>query len=51
MFPFTYLYTTIDSDYNFHLNTIKEMLRVTSNEIRIYPLVKNRGKKSDFVKR
>jgi hypothetical protein len=37
--------------YEFHLNTIKEMLRVTSNEIRIYPLVKNKGLKSDFVKR
>lgn len=37
-------------DYKFHLNTIKEMLRVTSEEIRIYPLVKNRGLKSGFVK-
>ena len=38
-------------DYKFHLDTIKEMLRVTSNEVRIYPLVKNKGLKSDFVKR
>ena len=37
-------------DYKFHLNTIKEMLRVASNEVRIYPLVKNMGLKSDFVK-
>jgi hypothetical protein len=37
-------------DYTFHLNTIKEMLRVTSKEVRIYPLVKNKGLKSDFVK-
>jgi SAM-dependent methyltransferase len=36
-------------DYKFHLNTIKEMIRVASNEVRIYPLVKNRGLKSDFV--
>ena len=38
-------------DYTFHLNTIKELVRVTSHEVRIYPLVKNRGIKSDFVKR
>ncbi len=37
-------------DYKFHLNTIKEMLRVVTEEVRIYPLVKNRGLKSDFVK-
>ncbi len=37
--------------YTFHLNTIKEMLRVTSKEVRIYPLVKNKGLKSDFVTR
>jgi Methyltransferase domain len=37
-------------NYEFHLNTIKEMLRVTSKEVRIYPLVKNKGLKSDFVK-
>jgi hypothetical protein len=27
------------------------MLRVTSKEVRIYPLVKNKGLKSDFVTR
>ena len=27
------------------------MIRVTSNEVRIYPLVKNKGLKSDFVTR
>jgi hypothetical protein len=26
------------------------MIRVSSNEVRIYPLVKNRKLKSDFVK-
>ena len=36
-------------DYEFHLNSIKEMLRVTSKELKIYPLVKNKGLKSDFV--
>lgn len=38
-------------DYDFHLKTIGEMLRVSSNELRIYPLVKNLGKKSVFVKK
>ena len=38
-------------DYEFHLNSIKEMIRVTSRELRIYPLVKNKGLKSDFVMR
>jgi Methyltransferase domain len=38
-------------DYEFHLNSIKEMLRVTSKELRIYPLVKNKGLKSDFLMR
>jgi len=37
-------------DYKFHLKAIKEMIRVSSNEVRIYPLVKNRTIKSDFVK-
>ncbi|MDD3985874.1 MAG: methyltransferase domain-containing protein [Methanobacterium sp.] len=36
-------------DYDFHLRAIVEMLRVSSNELRIYPLVKNLGKKSVFV--
>lgn len=38
-------------DYDFHLNSIKEMLRVSSDDLRIYPIVKNRGKKSLFVER
>jgi SAM-dependent methyltransferase len=37
--------------YEFHLKSIKEMLRVSSSELRIYPLVKNKGLKSKFVKR
>jgi len=36
-------------DYEFHLKSIQEMLRVSSSELRIYPLVKNRGLKSEFV--
>ena len=36
-------------NYKFHLNTIKEMIRVSSKEVRIYPLVKNRKLKSNFV--
>jgi hypothetical protein len=30
-------------DYQFHLESIKEMLRVSSQEVRIFPLVKLRG--------
>lgn len=38
-------------DYEFHLEAIKELLRVTGGEIRIYPLVslQGNGKKSPFV--
>jgi hypothetical protein len=38
-------------DYEFHLKAIKEMLRVSSKELRIYTLVRNRGEKSPFVNR
>jgi len=38
-------------DYKFHLKAISEMLRVSKGELRIYPLVKNRGVKSEFVKK
>jgi hypothetical protein len=39
-------------DYQFHLESIREMLRVTSGEIRIYPIVhlRGEGEKSPFVK-
>ena len=37
-------------DYDFHLKSIKEMIRVSSSELRIYPLVKHKGMKSEFVK-
>lgn len=36
-------------DYEFHMNSIGEMLRVSSKELRIYPIVKNKGKRSEFV--
>jgi len=36
--------------YDFHLNSINEMIRV-ADEVRIYPLVKHRAIKSAFVKR
>jgi ubiquinone/menaquinone biosynthesis C-methylase UbiE len=38
-------------DYDFHLKSIREMLRVASKEIRIFPLVclRGNGKKSEFV--
>jgi ubiquinone/menaquinone biosynthesis C-methylase UbiE len=36
-------------NWNFHLKSVEEMVRVSSNEVRIYPLVKNKGKKSIFV--
>lgn len=40
-------------DYDFHLRSIREMLRVASKEIRIFPLVRLRGNgmKSEFVER
>jgi len=35
--------------YEFHLNAVLEMLRVCKGELRLYPLVKNMGVKSEFV--
>jgi hypothetical protein len=37
-------------NYEFHYNSIKEMLRVCKGELRIYPLVKHHEKKSAYVK-
>lgn len=39
--------------YDFHLESIKEMLRVSSKEVRIYPLVtiRENGEKSQFLER
>lgn len=36
--------------YNFHIDAINEMLRVSSKEVLIYPLVKHKNKKSEYVK-
>lgn len=35
--------------YDFHKDTIKELMRITSKEIRIFPIVNLKGKKSLFV--
>jgi ubiquinone/menaquinone biosynthesis C-methylase UbiE len=37
-------------DYEFHYNSIKEMLRVCKGDLRIYPLVKHHANKSTYVK-
>lgn len=36
-------------DYNFHKRTLQELLRITSKEIRIFPLVRLNGERSSFV--
>ncbi len=36
--------------YEFHLNSIKEMMRV-AEEVRIYPLIKHRAMKSEFIRK
>lgn len=36
-------------DYSFHIQTIKELLRVTKNEVRIFPLVDLEGKRSPYI--
>ncbi|MBM7653365.1 SAM-dependent methyltransferase [Neobacillus cucumis] len=36
-------------DYKFHIKTIKELLRVTKEEIRIFPLVDLTGKRYEFL--
>lgn len=38
-------------DFTFHQKAVEEMIRVSSEEVRIYPLVKNKGQKSIFVKK
>lgn len=38
-------------DYEFHYNSIKEMLRVCKGDLRIYPLVKHHEKKSAYVEK
>jgi hypothetical protein len=36
-------------DYNFHMDSIAELIRITKEEIRIFPVVNLRWKKSEFV--
>ena len=38
-------------DYEFHYNSIKEMLRVCKGDLRIYPLVKHHEQKSAYVEK
>lgn len=40
-------------DYQFHLDSVREMLRVTSKEVRIYPIVclSGEGERSSFAER
>lgn len=37
-------------DLEFHLQALKEMIRVCKNEVRVYPLVKHHQKKSSLLK-
>jgi ubiquinone/menaquinone biosynthesis C-methylase UbiE len=37
--------------YEFHINAVKEMLRVTSKDVLIYPLVRHKAIKSRYVKK
>lgn len=36
-------------DYEFHIKTIKELLRVTKEEVRIFPLVDLTGKRYEYL--
>jgi len=45
---FLFLYDDL-LDYDFHRRTLLELIRVTSKEIRIFPVVNLGGKRSDFV--
>lgn len=45
---FLFMYTDI-LDYDFHIHTISELIRITTKEIRIFPLVNLAGERSVFV--
>lgn len=47
---FLFMYTDI-LDYEFHIHTISELLRITTKEIRIFPLVNLAGERSVYVDR
>jgi len=36
-------------DYDFHKETIQELIRITSDEIRIFPIINLEGQRSSFV--
>ena len=38
-------------NYEFHKKTISEIIRITSKEIRIFPIVNLKGKRSLFVEK
>ena len=45
-----FLFTYADRlDYEFHINAIEELLRVTKNEVRIFPLVDLEGKRYEHL--
>lgn len=45
---FLFLYEDL-LDYDYHKKTVLEVLRVTSKEIRIFPIVNLKGEKSSFI--
>ncbi len=47
---FLFLYDKL-LDYDFHKRTIIELARITTREIRIWPVVNMKGKRSTFVER
>lgn len=47
---FLFLYDE-HKDYNFHMDSIAELIRITKEEIRIFPVVNLRWKKSEFVEK
>ncbi|KAB8127396.1 class I SAM-dependent methyltransferase [Gracilibacillus oryzae] len=47
-----FLFTYADRlDYDFHINTLNELLRVTKEEIRIFPLVDLEGKRYEHLEK
>ncbi len=45
---FLFLYEDL-MNYDFHRKVIRELLRITSKEIRIFPIVNLKGKKSKYI--
>ena len=38
-------------NYEFHRNTIRELVRITSAEIRIFPIINLQGNRSKYVEK